>query len=70
MFLVIFFSKSSKSTWKVLGVGLTTTNFAPALPTKTLYSVKNGAMAIHSSSPLVINALRVIESDAAAPQVK
>ena len=41
--------------------GTETTNFAPAFSTKTLYSVKNGAMAIHSSSLLVINALSVID---------
>ena len=47
----------------------TTTNFAPAAVANTLYSGKNGAIAITSSCGLDTSAFSVIVNEAAAPHV-
>ena len=69
VFLFTNFSNSSKLIWKFFVSGATTLNFAPAAVTNTLYSGKNGAIAIISSSDDDVSALNAIESDAAAPIV-
>ena len=57
------------SIWKVEGSAMTSTQVAPEVSTHTRYSGKYGAMTM-TSSPSLTRALSVMESEAAAPQVR
>ena len=69
VFLLILLSSSSNLIWNFSVSADTTTNFAPAAVANTLYSGKNGAIAITSSSGFETSAFRVIVNEAAAPHV-
>ena len=59
---------ASTSIWKVFVSAMTSTQVAPQVSIHTRYSGKYGAMTT-TSSPGLVTACRVMESDAAAPQV-
>ncbi len=60
---------AATSIWKVFSSAITSTQAAPAVSIHTRYSGKYGAMTM-TSSPELTRALKVMESDAAAPQVR
>ena len=62
---------ASTSTWKVCSSAMTSTQVAPDVSIHTRYSGKYGAMTMTSSpAPGSTSAWKVMESDAAAPQVR
>ena len=62
---------ASASIWKVCGSAMTSTQVAPEVSIHTRYSGKYGEMTMTSSpSPGSRSAWRVIEIEAAAPQVR
>ena len=60
---------ASTSIWKVLASAMTSTQVAPAVSIHTRYSGKYGAITM-TSSPAFTVAWKVMDSDAAAPQVR
>ena len=60
---------AAASTWNVAGSASTSTQVAPAVSIQTRYSGKYGAITMTSSPGLTI-AWKVMESEAAAPQVR
>ena len=66
---VIAAATAATSTWNVAASARTSTHVAPAVSIQTRYSGKYGAMTITSSPGFTI-AWNVMESEAAAPQVR
>ena len=66
---VIAAATASTSIWKVLVSAMTSTQVAPAVSIHTRYSGKYGAITM-TSSPAFTVAWKVMDNDAAAPQVR
>ena len=60
---------AAASTWKVAASAMTSTQVAPEVSIQTRYSGKYGAITMTSSPGFTI-AWNVMESEAAAPQVR
>ena len=66
---VIAAATAGTSIWKVSGSAMTSTHVAPAVSIQTRYSGKYGAMTM-TSSPGLTSVWKLMESEAAAPQVR